>query len=107
MTAKEPALEACPRLSRAFDLLGKRWNALILDVLGQRPARFAEIRRAVPGLPDRLLGERLVELAGAGLVARTPEGEEPVRYALTERGRLLLPVFDALRDWADPPGPPG
>ena len=101
VTVKEPDLEVCPRLSLAFGVLGKRWNALILDVLGQRAARFSEIRRAVPGLSDRLLGERLVELAAAGLVARTQEGDDPVRYSLTERGRLLLPALDALRSWAD------
>ena len=70
-------------------------------MLGQRSARFSEIRRAVPGLSDRLLGERLVELARAGLLVRTQQGDEPVRYELTERGRLLLPALDAIRGWAD------
>lgn len=97
---KEPDLEVCPRLTLAFGVLGKRWNALILDVLGQRSARFTEVRRAVPGLSDRLLGERLLELAEAGLVTRTQQGDEPPRYALTERGQQLLPALDAIRGWA-------
>ena len=90
-------LECCPDLRAAFDLLGKRWTALILDVLAVRPARFCEIHRAIPGLSDRLLAERLRELVAAGVVCRSGE---PTAYALTERGQRLLPGLDELRGWA-------
>jgi DNA-binding HxlR family transcriptional regulator len=95
-----PPLECCPDLRAAFDLLGKRWTALILDVLAARPARFCEIHRAIPGLSDRLLAERLRELAAAGVVCRSGEPTAPAAYALTDRGRRLLPGLDELRDWA-------
>jgi DNA-binding HxlR family transcriptional regulator len=95
-----PPLECCPDLRAAFDLLGKRWTALILDVLAARPARFCEIHRAIPGLSDRLLAERLRELAAAGVVCRSGGPAAPAAYALTDCGRRLLPGLDELRDWA-------
>lgn len=100
-------LEACPLLTRAFELLGKRWNALILDVLSSRPARFSEIHRAVPGLSDRVLGERLHELVQAGLLARSEQGIA-TSYSLTETGTRLKPALDELRAWAHtlPPSAP-
>jgi len=94
-----PPLEACPALAAAFDLLGKRWTALILDVLAARPARFCEIHRAVPGLSDRLLSERLRELADAGVVRRSDSSHHSP-YELTDRGERLLPGLDQLRGWA-------
>jgi len=100
-------LECCPDLRAAFDLLGKRWTALILDVLAARPARFCELHRAIPGLSDRLLAERLRELVAAGVVCRS---EQPAgaAYELTERGRRLMPGLDELRGWAreESPVPP-
>jgi DNA-binding HxlR family transcriptional regulator len=92
-------LEACPDLTAAFELLGKRWTALILDVLAARPARFCEIHRAIPGLSDRLLAERLRELVAAELV-RHGDGEDARAYALTDRGVRLLPGLEEIRGWA-------
>jgi len=105
------SLEACPRLTGAFGLLGKRWNALILDVLAVRPARFGELDKAIPGISDRVLGERLHELVEAGLLVhrRPPSGR--ATYELTEAGRSLQPALEAIRAWwaqaqAEPPEPP-
>lgn len=95
-----PPLECCPDLRAAFDLLGKRWTALILDVLAARPARFCEIHRAIPGLSDRLLAERLRELVSAGVVCRSGESAARAAYALTDRGQELRPALDELRGWA-------
>jgi DNA-binding HxlR family transcriptional regulator len=95
-----PPLECCPDLRAAFDLLGKRWTALILDVLRVRPARFSEIHRAIPGLSDRVLAERLRELGAAGVVCRSGEPGPRAAYQLTDRGRRLLPGLDELRGWA-------
>jgi DNA-binding HxlR family transcriptional regulator len=96
-TTRRP-LEGCPALASAFELLGKRWTALILDLLAARPARFCEISRAIPGLSDRLLAERLKELAVSNLIRRQPT--ENVLYELTEDGRRLLPGLNEIRSWA-------
>jgi len=94
------ALAACPALSAAFELLGKRWTALVLDVVAHRPARFCEIQRAIPGLSDRLLTERLRELSAHGLVDRAPSEGGKVVYDLTPLGRRLVPAFNEIRSWA-------
>jgi DNA-binding HxlR family transcriptional regulator len=73
-------LDACPDLTFAFEILGKRWSALVLDLLGSRPARFNEIRRAVPGLSDKMLTERLAELMENALVARTSENGSSIYW---------------------------
>ena len=97
---KHEELQACPALAAAFGLLGKRWTALILDVVAARSARFCEIQRAIPGLSERLLAERLRELVQHGLVERTPSDSRRVSYELTPLGVRLLPAFDEIRDWA-------
>jgi DNA-binding HxlR family transcriptional regulator len=93
-------LRACPALAVAFALLGKRWTALILDVIAARPARFGEIQRAIPGLSERLLAERLRELASHGLVERRAPTGGTIIYELTPLGVRLLPALDEIRTWA-------
>jgi len=95
-------LECCPDLRAAFDLLGKRWTALILDVLAVRPARFCELHRAIPGLSDRLLAERLRELTSHGILERAIEGEPAVaRYRLTDCGIDLVEQLSPVISWAE------
>jgi len=99
--AHEP--RACDRaLTRAFDFLGKRWNGVILGTLLEGPAGFAQLRRAIGGISDSVLSERLTELAVAGLVERTVAPGPPVTvsYALTPSGQALLPVMRELTAWA-------
>lgn len=102
---EQAELQSCPRLASAFELFGKRWNAVIIDVLLQRPARFGELARAVPGLSQRVLSERLRELSEAGLVERHVDTGSPitVTYSLTDRGLRLAPAMQAMREWAAGP----
>jgi len=95
-------LELCDSSSHAFELLGKRWTGLIVDLLLQRPARFSELARAVPRLSERVLAERLRELEQAGIVERcvAPGPPVSVTYTLTEVGRDLEPAMEALKAWA-------
>jgi len=102
VSSTTPDLELCERAARVFELLGKRWSGLLIDLLLQRPARFSELARAVPGLSERVLGERLRELEEAGLVERRVDPGPPitVTYLLTPLGAELEPAMGALRDWA-------
>jgi DNA-binding HxlR family transcriptional regulator len=93
-------LHACPALAAAFELLGKRWTALILDVIAPRSARFCEIERAIPGLSERVLAERLRELCAHGLVERRPPDGRTGRYQLSPLGVRLQPALEEIRSWA-------
>ena len=99
MGVDQNALEACPKLTGAFGLLGKRWNALILDLLAVRPLRFGELDQAIPGISDRMLGERLRELVAAGLLEHDRPAQAPATYRLTDAGRSLQPALEAIRGW--------
>jgi DNA-binding HxlR family transcriptional regulator len=106
MTERTAAHEprACDAaLTRAFGFLGKRWNGVLLGSLVQGPAGFAELKRAVQGISDSVLSERLAELAGAGLVRRSVDEGPPVAvtYRVTEAGAALMPALDALTSWAE------
>jgi DNA-binding HxlR family transcriptional regulator len=98
-----PALtEVCPHFHAAIELIGKRWSGAIIWALGEGPLRYADLKRAIPGLSDRLLSQRLKELEEAGLMKRTVEEGFPVRvsYGLTEKGEELKPTIDGIREWA-------
>jgi DNA-binding HxlR family transcriptional regulator len=90
-------------LVHAFDLLGKRWTGVLLGTLRGLPAGFRALARAVPGISDSVLSDRLRELTEAGLVARTVKEGPPVSvtYTLTEAGRELLPALEQIANWAD------
>jgi DNA-binding HxlR family transcriptional regulator len=92
----------CPQFHAAIELIGKRWTGAILSALTERPLRFGELARAVPGLSDRLLSQRLRELEGEGLVERDVVAGTPVRvtYSLTEKGADLRPALQELKQWA-------
>ena len=92
----------CPDFHAAIELIGKRWTGAIVCALTERPMRFGELGKAVPGLSDRLLSQRLRELEEEGLVEREVEAGTPVRvtYSLTAIGEQLGPAIGELRAWA-------
>ncbi len=94
--------EVCPQFHEAIELIGKRWTGAIVFALTERPMRFGELGKAVPGLSDRLLSQRLRELEDEGLVEREVEAGTPVRvtYSLTATGADLGPAIRELKAWA-------
>jgi DNA-binding HxlR family transcriptional regulator len=93
----------CARFHKAVELIGRRWSGAIIQILRQRPSRYAELRTAIPDITDRMLSERLRELEDEAIVARTVIPETPVRveYSLTAKGRALAPALDAIGHWAE------
>ncbi|MDK1473240.1 helix-turn-helix domain-containing protein [Streptomyces sp. 549] len=90
-------------LTRVFEVLGKRWTGLVIAALISGPGHFAELRRAVPGISERMLADRLSELAALGLVLRSVQEGPPTRvsYRLTDAGLALRPAMTELTRWAD------
>ncbi len=93
----------CPKFEAAFDLLGKRWTGLILRALLKGRHRFSEFQEMIAPISDRMLAERLKELEALGLIERRVYAETPgrIEYHLTNMGRDLEPVMDAVQTWAD------
>src|SRR6058998_1959894 len=93
----------CPNYHRAVELIGRRWTGAILRAMLVGVSRFSELTETVPGLSDRMLSERLKELEAEGLVVRSVIPETPVRieYHLTDKGRSLVSVVEAVSRWAD------
>lgn len=85
----------CP-VEFALDCLGGKWKTVILAHLKGGPLRYADLRARVRPMSDKVLNERLQELQTTGLVEKHPTVGT---YALSDRGRTLGPVLQALYDW--------
>lgn len=98
----QAALRCDAALAAAFGVLGKRWNGIVIGTLATGSAGFAELRRAIGGITDSMLSDRLTELSDAGIVERTVTHTRPpgVSYRLTAAGQALLPILDQLAGWA-------
>jgi DNA-binding HxlR family transcriptional regulator len=94
----------CP-VELSLDLLGGKWKSVILARLKDSPLSYGELRRLIPDLSDKVLTERLKGLEARGLLTRTrsssPSQPARLRYALTERGKSLRPVLEALYSWGE------
>lgn len=84
-------------MARALDVIGDRWTLLIVRELLPGPKRYSELRAGLPGVATNLLADRLREMDGGGLVERVDD-----RYSLTDRGRALDDVLQALFRWGMP-----
>jgi DNA-binding HxlR family transcriptional regulator len=95
-------LRADASLARAFDFLGKRWNAAVLGSLQVGPAGFRELSRSIEGISDSVLSNRLSSLTSAGLLIRTVDDGPPVSvsYSLTDAGQALMPLLEQISRWA-------
>jgi DNA-binding HxlR family transcriptional regulator len=101
-SSQERPTGVCPHFHAAIELIGKRWTGAIVCALTDGPLRFGELKRAIPGLSDRLLSGRLRELEREGLVEREVEPGSPVHvtYSLTDAGAELGPAIGELKEWA-------
>ncbi|MGI0054949.1 MAG: winged helix-turn-helix transcriptional regulator [Thermoplasmata archaeon] len=86
----------CP-VQASLGVLGRRWSFLVLrDIALFRATRFNEMLRATPGITKRVLAMRLHELEREGFIARAEVGRNYTRWAVTEKGRDVLPVLMTL-----------
>jgi DNA-binding HxlR family transcriptional regulator len=90
----------CP-VAMASEVLCSRWTMMLLRELLLGTTRFNDLRRGVPRMSPTLLSKRLRELETAGILERVadPKGADLHEYKLTEAGRALKPVVDAIGDW--------
>jgi len=88
-------------LGPAFDVIGGKWKALILWVLHREPRRFGELKRAVPGISEKMLIQQLREMEADGLVHREVFAQVPprVEYSITKLGASLDDALAPLAEW--------
>ncbi|MBL8505091.1 MAG: winged helix-turn-helix transcriptional regulator [Methylobacillus glycogenes] len=86
-----------------MELIGGKWKGLLLYHLLEGTQRFNALKRMLPNITQRMLTNQLRELESAGLVHRQVYAEVPprVEYSLTEHGRSLAPILNALKTWGE------
>ena len=95
-------LPVCP-VATAVSIVGEKWKLLIIRNLKERPWRFNELQRDIEGISQKVLTDSLRQMIDDGLVYRHDYQEIPpkVEYGLTELGKEMLPIIDALADFGN------
>ena len=99
-TTKE--LPACP-VETTLLLIGDKWKVLILRDLMPGTKRFGELKKSIGSVSQKVLTAQLRDMEQNGLVHREVFAEVPprVEYSLTELGRSLKPILDAMWNWGE------
>ena len=95
-------LPACP-VETTLMLIGDKWKVLILRDLLPGTKRFGELKKSIGTVSQKVLSAQLRDMERNGLVTRKvyPEVPPRVEYSLTELGRSLKPILDAMWDWGE------
>jgi DNA-binding HxlR family transcriptional regulator len=94
--------ETCP-VCRTAEIVCGKWTLLLIRDLAEGRSRFCELERSLQGISPRTLSLRLRALEDERIVERHTYPEVPprVEYALTEKGRALLPIVDDMREYGN------
>lgn len=90
----------CP-LTAALSVIGGKWKPIIILNLRKSPKRFGQLDYSIPQVSRKVLSSQLSEMVKDELITRHSYSESPprVEYRLTEKGRELVPIFEAMADW--------
>lgn len=99
MLTKEE-LPPCP-VATTLMLIGNKWKIFIIQQLMDRPFRFGELHRAIPGISEKVLTDNLRAMEKDGIITRTVFPEVPPRteYALSELGNTMRPIIESMATW--------
>ena len=89
-------------LDVSMSFIGGKWKSVILWYLRTGPKRFSELKRLVPAITEKMLSLQLKELEADGIIQRQVFAEVPprVEYSFTEFGQSMIPMLEAIADWA-------
>ena len=92
--------ETCP-VCRTAEIVCGKWTLLVIRDLAEGRSRFCELERSLQGISPRTLSLRLRALEEEGIVERQtfPEVPPRVEYALTDKGRALVPLIEDMRTY--------
>lgn len=95
-------LPACP-VETTLTLIGDKWKVLILRDLMNGTMRFGELKKSIGSVSQKVLTAQLRDMEKSGLVNRTVYAEVPpkVEYSLTETGKSLEPILNAMKNWGE------
>lgn len=88
-------------LDITMDYIGGKWKTIVLWYLRNKTMRFGELKKQIPDITEKMLSLQLKDLENDGLVKRTVYAEVPLRveYSLTDFGKTLSPVVEAIAKW--------
>ena len=92
----------CP-VTATMSILGGKWKLLILHLINNDINRFGKMDMMLPNISKQMLTTQLRELERDGIIDRIiyPEIPPRVEYAMTERGKSLLPIINLMKDWGN------
>jgi DNA-binding HxlR family transcriptional regulator len=95
-------LPECP-VATTVQLIGNKWKIFVIQRLLDRPWRFNELARSIPGISEKVLSQNLKALEADGIIVRTVYAEVPprVEYSLSPVGESLRPLIMSLADWGE------
>lgn len=90
----------CP-VTVTMSVIGGKWKPIIIHHIGEDIKRFNQIRNAIPSVTQKMLTQQLRELERDGIIYRKvyPVVPPKVEYSLTEYGKTLMPIVDAIQAW--------
>lgn len=95
-------LPTCP-VETTLTLISDKWKVLILRDLLSGTKRFGELKKSIGSVSQKVLTAQLRQMEASGLLTRTvyPEVPPRVEYTLTQLGRSLKPILDAMQSWGE------
>lgn len=92
----------CP-VTTTLSVIGGKWKPIILYTIYDDTKRFSEIKRMIPAISQKMLTQQLRELEEDGIIHRRvyPVVPPKVEYSLTDYGRTLMPILDAMVAWGE------
>lgn len=102
MEIKKEDLPACP-VKTTLSLIGDKWKVLILRDLMPGTKRFGELKKSIGSVSQKVLTAQLRDMEANGLISRKVYAEVPprVEYSLTNLGKSLKPILDAMKNWGE------
>ena len=96
------SLPACP-VETTLMLIGDKWKVLILRDLMPGTRRFGELKKSIGSVSQKVLTAQLRDMEAKGLGSRKVYAEVPprVEYSLTDLGKSLKPILDAMWVWGE------
>jgi DNA-binding HxlR family transcriptional regulator len=95
-------ISPCP-VTTTLSVIGGKWKPIILWIIRDGRKRFGEIKRLIPAITQKMLTQQLRELEQDGIIHREVHPVVPpkVEYSLTDYGRTLIPVLQAMAEWGE------